>query len=368
MRGMRPAHTLAILLWVGASLLPLGGCRGCGTGPGGGDIPIVLLPQIPGDPYSIGVSAPFCGVVGGTLLVAGGANFPGLPLTEGGGKKSYPDIWALDMDGEREWRHAGLLPDSTAYGATFSLPGELILAGGNTRGRTSPRVLSLTLEGGSAVLRELPSLPFPVEQAAAVLLDGRPLLVGGMDGGEGLTSVLARRDDGTWEKVSDLPEPLVQPVAAAYGGTLFVWGGYNPSALRCPDRGYRLDLRSGEWDDCAAVPGGGTLVGSGCVSLPGGRLVVVGGVDRTIFERALQNTPAQKAEYLSHDPTWYRFRSDILLFEPSTSRWDIVGRCPPSALAGPGVADLGGEIIVYGGELKPGVRTPRAFTFRVRAK
>ena len=71
---------------------------------------VTLLPSIPDAAYAKGVSAPFCGFAGETLVMAGGANFPDTPLLEGGSKRVYDSIWALS-DGA--WIHAGSLPDSS---------------------------------------------------------------------------------------------------------------------------------------------------------------------------------------------------------------------------------------------------------------
>jgi len=51
------------------------------------------LPPIP-DP--VGVAAPFAGVSGGALIVAGGANFPDRPPWQGGTKVWHDAVWVLD--------------------------------------------------------------------------------------------------------------------------------------------------------------------------------------------------------------------------------------------------------------------------------
>ena len=94
-------------------------------------------------------------------------------------------------------------------------------------------------------------------------------------------------------------------------------------------------------------------------ALPDGRLVVVGGVNRAIFERALRNTPEDRIPYLSQDPAWYRFRQEVYLFDGE--RWEKAFSHPFCALAGPGVAACEDGLYVAGGELKPGVRSFRIF-------
>ena len=378
------------------------------------------LKAIPDAAYAKGVSAPFCGAIQDVLVVAGGANFPDKSLLEGGAKRVYADIWAKASHG-RKWVHAGVLPDSTAYGATFAVDSALVLAGGNVCGVTTDKVYELRLSYGKAVLRTLPQLPVPMEQCGWTR-DGENLyLVGGV----GTTGVYTCKI-GTyvWSKIADLPEPLVQPVAYASGGKLYVWGGFNPETLDVSDRGIVMEIspraslgrndsdtalstgaegtdtvissgaeggvEKSVWAEAPAIPDGGTFVGATGATLPDGRLVVVGGVNRAIFARALHNTPEDRIPYLSKEPAEYQFRQDVFAFDPaatedtigtgtvsdgvtgsatSSGAWTRLGTVPACALAGPGVAVRPtasapghGFIYVAGGELKPGVRSPRIFS------
>ena len=318
------------------------------------------LPQIPDPAYAKGVSAPFCGVADGTLIVAGGANFPDKPLLEGGAKKVYDDIWAL-IGGE--WVRAGHLPDSVAYGATFQVPGGLVLAGGSVRGVPSDKVYLLSLSGNEARLEELPSLPVGIAEAAAASLDGRLYLTGG-SGSDAIYSCLA--GEYLWEKVATLPMPLVQPLAFATGENLYIWGGFNPRTLEVPSCGWRYS--GGRFEPCPDIPDGGTFTGSASTVLPDGSFMVVGGVNRDIFARALHNTPEDRIPYLSKEPAEYRFRSDVFVFDPKTCSWSTFASFPECALAGPGVTLLGDSIVVCGGEIKPGVRSPRLFKIPVTGR
>ena len=320
---------------------------------------VTELKAIPDAAYAKGVSAPFCGVAGDALVVAGGANFPDKSLLEGGAKRVYADIWALEAG---EWAHAGLLPDSTAYGATFAVDGALVLAGGNVCGVTTDKVYELTLQDGAAVLRALPPLPEPMEQCGWTRDGDRLYLVGGV----GTTGVYACTvGEYVWTHLADLPEPLVQPVAFASGGLLYVWGGFNPETLEVSDKGLVIPAEEPEspWREAPSIPDGGTFVGATGATLPDGRLAVVGGVNRAIFARALHNTPEDRIPYLSKEPAEYRFRQAVYAFDPASGAWTLLGADPACALAGPGVAVRpDGGLYVAGGELKPGVRSPKLFT------
>lgn len=327
---------------------------------------VTELKAIPDAAYAKGVSAPFCGVVGDALVVAGGANFPDKSLLDGGAKRVYADIWA-QADGE--WAHVGVLPDSTAYGATFAVDGALVLAGGNVCGTTTDKVYELTLRDRAAVLRALPPLPVPMEQCGWTRDGDRLYLVGGV----GTTGVYACTvGEYVWTKLADLPEPLVQPVAFASGGRLYVWGGFNPETLEVSDKGLVIptdssvipsEAKESPWAEAPAIPDGGTFVGATSATLPDGRLVVVGGVNRAIFARALHNTPEDRIPYLSKEPAEYQFRQAVYAFDPAAGAWTLLGSDPACALAGPGVAVRPqGGLYVAGGELKPGVRSPRIFS------
>ena len=122
-------------------------------------------------------------------------------------------------------------------------------------------------------------------------------------------------------------------------------------------------VEESEWSAAAPIPDGGTFVGATGATLPDGRLAVVGGVNRAIFARALHNTPEDRIPYLSKEPAEYQFRKDVYAFDPATETWSLLSTDPACALAGLGVAAFGANALyVAGGELKPGVRSPRIFT------
>ena len=192
------------------------------------------------------------------------------------------------------------------------------------------------------------------------------VLAFGLAGGVGTTAVYACTiGEYVWTRLADLPEPLVQPVAFASGGSLYVWGGFNPETLEVSDKGLVIssEVEKSLWREAPSIPDGGTFVGATGATLPDGRLAVVGGVNRAIFARALHNTPEDRIPYLSKEPAEYQFRQAVYAFDPASGAWTLLGADPACALAGPGVAVRpAGGLYVAGGELKPGVRSPRIFS------
>ena len=330
---------------------------------------ITELPRIPDEAYDKGVSAPFCGMLGDRLVVAGGANFPDKPLLEGGAKRVYDDIWACDG---AAWERIGNLPDSTAYGATFQLSDGLVFAGGSVKGTPSEKVFTLSGSG----LERLPDLPCGIQEAGAAYYGGLLILAGGMpdqvghDENNGAGIYACREGEYEWARIGSLPEPMVQPVAYLSGDRLFIWGGFNPSTLKLPKEGwvYRIQNDAAEIIGTVAYPDGGTFVGSAGIPVKfSGEdcLAVIGGVDRAIFSKALHNTPEDRIPYLSKEPAEYRFRSTVWIFNPSDESWSPLKESPEFALAGPGAAYSQGTLYIAGGELKPGVRSPKIISLQL---
>ena len=108
-----------------------------------------------------GVAGAFVGYSGGTLLVTGGANFPGsnakfaegtLYAHEGLTKTWHSDVYALR--GGR-WSIIGQLPQVQGYGTSIQNGNEVILVGGELQGGTaSTKVFSLEISGDQLILKD----------------------------------------------------------------------------------------------------------------------------------------------------------------------------------------------------------------------
>ena len=83
--------------------------------------------QLPALPDHEGFAAPFAGVSGGALIVAGGANFPGKKPWEGGTKVWYDKVFVLERN-TNQWRVAGRLPRPLGYGVSVTTSNGVISA------------------------------------------------------------------------------------------------------------------------------------------------------------------------------------------------------------------------------------------------
>lgn len=331
-------------------------------------LPIIIDSASQG--FELGVSAMFTGQVGNQLIVAGGCNFPDLPVAEGGKKQFYDDIYALPIDDESNngWTCIGHLPKSLAYGACVVWHNQLICIGGQNAEGGSTDVFTLSL-CDTLTIQPLPSLPQPIDNAYAALLGDVIYLAGGNAEGvpnESLYSFALDDAEATWQVVAQLPDgPRVQPVMAGLGDALYLWGGFCPKKgdadAYVNTTGWRYIPASDYWTPIAAPP---SFVGGGCaLPLDAEHILCVGGVNADIFERAIRGEFPNPA-YLLHDPAWYRFNRDLQCYNVRTGLWSCMDEREEIARAGAGIARLNDGFVVVQGEVKPGIRTPQMTRFR----
>ena len=333
----------------------------------------VDLPEEKG--IEAGVSAPYVGIADGVIIRAGGCNFPDNPLAPDSKKQFYQGIYSLTQNSEGDFvsRQIGRLPFPMAYGAGVTTPEGLIIIGGTSPSEALSSVYKINVDKeGKAVITQLPSMPGTIDNMAAAYLDGKIYVAGGNYDGRPSNELLCLDLNDIskgWKVLASFPgNPRVQPVLA--GSTdgkgnpmLYLWGGF---ALRQSDRepslntdGLAYNPKKNKWTEIPAPKNNrGEEISTGggvAVTLPGGNIVVVGGVNKDIFLQALQKTAP---DYLSHPVEWYRFNDNILLFNPKTETWSVVKVDSDAARAGAAATLLPeGDILLIGGEIKPRIRT-----------
>jgi len=356
------------------------------------------LPDLPGTEKSpsLGVSAPFTGVSGGQLFVAGGCNFPGKPAAEGGTKEYYCNIYALDITARSHagWKRIGKLPIPLAYGASVTTPEGLVWIGGNNNKKVSRQVFFVNWDGEKQQLHitELPPLPMPLDNLSATYADGCLYVAGG----KGKPQTVPIGQDGSqtaptnplfslqltpslqkeWVRLPDFPGPArIQPVLTAQqsedGIRLYLAGGFQPAsahqeAIVCTDM-LSYHPKTKQWRNEGFLPslagGSHRTVTGGCAIASGdSSILLVGGVNYDRFRDAL-NHP--EPDYLLHPVDWYKFNTSLLQYNTFTKHWTHLGNYEELARAGAGIANNANTVIIIGGELKPGIRTPEVNAFKL---
>lgn len=331
------------------------------------------------DGYGCGVSAPFIGEwsgADGEIVVAGGCNFPEVPAAQGGAKRFYDNVFVFDT-ATYAWHAAGRLPQPLAYGASGSMPEGVICAGGSdSAGRAVREAFLLTADG----VRTLAPLPEPMDNCAGAVLDGRFYVAGDT------TFCIYDPATDVWRKgpLWRTGDRRVQPVLVAQGGRVWFFGGYDPAGPEFVHRGgYAYDPTTDAWEAVAGPtdPDGAPLLTAGGIGVAWGEdsILSFGGVNTAIFTEALRRGRALAAapendslrrvqrEYMEQEPAWYRFNDRVAVFNTTTRRWslsDVVAS--ESARAGAGAAVLrGAGVLLFNGELKPGIRTPEVWLLRL---
>ena len=303
-----------------------------------------------------GVAAAFSGQADGTLFIAGGCNFPGTPAAEGGQKKFYDSVWYLGKD--KWYRQTFTLPHPTAYGASVAIPGTkgIICIGGTDGNHSLTDVYRLT----DKKRETLSPLPVGIDNAAAAT-DGKFIyLVGGQTDGVPQMTIYRTTADATasstWEAFATLPgQARLQPCAVVQSNGLdmglYVFGGYDPETGKVADEVQVLNLKTNVWK---AMPGSRATVGMAAVKSGYSHVLFFGGVNKTIFEKAVRGEFGD--DYLKHPAPWYQFNPDILVYHTITDSWHAIPGSSLLARAGAGLIEKGGSYILTDGESKPGIR------------
>ena len=350
-----------------------------------------------------GVSAPFAGSIHQNLIVAGGCNFPDVPAAKGGAKRFYADIYELphpDKNPQAQWRKIGELPQPMAYGVSVTVPNGMVCVGGTTDGVNScaETYLLHTDAHHKLQITPLPALPLSLDNMTGAYGGGYIYVAGGLHNGVAVNAAFRLQYPGgkTWERLPDFPgRARVQPASAVQNNAtapcFYLVGGFAPATKTerawAHTDGWCFNAATRQWSKMAdIVPHGQTepMTLAGAIGISSGcaHIVFVGGVNKQVFEQAvnrpllieqtekcLQRTPTlalqqqlerlnqEQAAYLNHPEGWYRFNNELVIYHTITDTWVTESQSPLMARAGAGFIRCGHEWIVVNGETKPGIRS-----------
>ncbi len=345
------------------------------AGPAGGHVSAVTftwsnLPRLPRP-----ISGQSVGDSHGTLVVAGGTNFP-TPLSEGGAKVWYDEVRVLEP-GASAWRETAPLAHPLAYAASASYQDRLIIAGGSDNTRHYSEALSLEWVNGAITMTPLPPLPAPVAMAGGAIVGSTFYVAGGLsdpDGTSALRSVWALNltDPGAgWRELPPLPGAgRILPALAAQSGKLFVMSGASLAAnaegkavrryltdawewtpAPALGKGSTADPAAGSWRRIADVPR--PVVAAPVAAVGQSHVVVFGGDDGALADRA--------AELGDRHPGFSR---DILAYHTITNTWTSLGTLPAGLVTTMAV-NHDGAVTIAGGEDRPGHRSTEVLAGRL---
>ena len=366
------------------------------------------------------VSGHFAGIEDGKLVTWGGCNFPDTPCADGGQKVFYPKAYGASVtvpegtvfvggaspltplrgEGERgaqtiiSTSEVSFLPSSP--GATGGSRETTECGFGPTKGSKSPLTRESRLGKGAG----FSPLPKGLDNFAACYGADRIFVAGGQTNGVPNRDIYALDwpDGKEWVKIATLPdEGRLQPCMAVQnapeGKALYIFGGYKvPSPLPLWGsasvflKGLKLNLKTLEWQETApaiVLPSssgegqgeGAALVGSCCATSGYSHILFFGGVDYDIFLSAIQGK--QDSMYLRHEPAWYKFRQNVLVYHTITDSWALLPGDSALARAGAALTPIyqivnskssnGKWCWFYsGGETMPGIRSNKISRIEIK--
>lgn len=339
------------------------------------------LPPIP-DP--LGVAGPLAGAHDGTLLVAGGANFPDGPPWEGGMKVWHDTIYSLDLDRPgAKWEVAGRLPKRLGYAVTLSFPEGIACFGGSDSLRHHAE--SFWLRRGASksgwTTSPLPPLPSLCANFCGAAI-GRTIYLAG--GTRTPTSTTALRNFWSldldqaaprWREEEPWPGPArILGVAASDGKSFYLFSGAELSpgndgkgndgkgddgkgddgkAVRRYLRdAYRFTPGRG-WQRLADLPRPAVAAPTPATLDAQGRVTIWGGDAGT--------------DVGFHPPAAHPgFAKTALAYDPATDAW-FESEGSPAGPVTTATVTWRNRLIIPTGEVRPGVRTPAVWSTDTQA-
>ncbi len=187
--------------------------------------------KLPPLPDIHGFAGPFVGSHAGTLLVAGGANFPQKKPWDGGSKVWYDTAFVLEQS-DGEWKAAGKLPRPLGYGVSLSTIDGIVCIGGSDANRHYADVFQLRWVNEELKTIVLPSLPKPCANFCGAILGSTILVAGGIESPsttEALKtfwSLELNSQSPQWRELETWPGPArMLSVAAVQDNSFFSWVG-----------------------------------------------------------------------------------------------------------------------------------------------
>lgn len=331
---------------------------------------------------SLGISAAFTAILGDYLLVAGGANFPdGHPFFDQGIKAYYNDLWLFNTNAPQlQADHHVQLPYPVAHGALISNDKGVLLIGGQNGSGPIKSILQVTLQHDKPHVSLWSQLPFTWHSGAAAWYQGSLYLLGGERDGVA-TAAVCRFDPRTLE-CTELPPipgpPRQQFPSQLLGDKLYVFGGID--AQGTPDNYTRTDalvlnLTNLTWTPLADTKykqQAFSVSGGAAVALDEHKILLLGGVNRDVFNETLlqfsrlkdDELNSYKKYYFALSPEQINFSRRQLIFDVTSNEWGAL-TAPVPFIGGAGPLTLAKNkhhIYWVGGEIQPGVRSP--FVYR----
>lgn len=324
---------------------------------------------LPSVPDETGFAGSFGGTSNGALIVAGGSNFPNGGTPWNGGKKVWYDhIFVLEKPGG-EWMNAGKLPRPLGYGVSISTPEGLICIGGSNASGYYAAVFRLSWQDGSIKTDTLPSLPSPIANTSGALVGNCIYVAGGLEAPDSAAAAhnfwmldLSKTDSLQWQSLPAWPgEARMLAVAGALDDNFYLFSGtalHNGKRSYLSDA-YRFNPKTG-WVRCKDLPQPVVAAPSPAWTV-NGQLLIMGGDSGKDADKAAilkEHHPGFSNEVLAYngqDDSWQEY-AKIKVEYNGEEQTQFHAPVTTTAI------NWKGMLVLPGGEIRPGIRTPQVLT------
>ncbi|MEA2069528.1 MAG: cyclically-permuted mutarotase family protein, partial [Verrucomicrobiota bacterium] len=346
------------------------------------------LPAAPGMAYQQGLAGLFAGAHNGAILVAGGANFPGKPVQEGGGKRYYDNVFVLEST-SGEWRNTLKLPQgAVAYGVSVNTPKGVVCVGGSNGETNLSSVVLMSWDAAekATVFRSLPDFPATLKSAAGTADGDKVYVACGVQNGEASNRffMLDLSKEGSadfqWVELPPLPgarreQAVMVHQGGGANGSIYLVSGFGKvkGITKAFTDGYVYDPGKKEWSALAPVPV--SLLGATGIKSGTHHILFFGGFNKEVFENAVLESSrlkgaelaAFKTAYFSQKPEAFKWNKKIIAYHTVTGTWAEIDDYPYPPNCGAGIVGVDeGGIMIVNGEIMPGTRTPKVYLGRLR--
>lgn len=329
-----------------------------------------------------GVAGPVTGISGNVLMAGGGADFPDALPWLGGKKKYYDDVIIYELNADRliQKNKTFKLSSPVAYAANCSTENAVIYAGGENENGISNRVFQLSWNTSTEELysQHLPDLPLGLTNAAMVAYNDQLIICGGETATATSTKCFSLNLKDTavgWIELAQTPRAVSHMVLALQSVNghdyLYLLGGRCKKASGISDlykEVYALDLKTNNWEKKKDLPYPLTA-GTG-IKLNDEHIALFGGDRGETFHQSELLIAAIKAEkdttrlaqlnkervaLLNGHPGFSR---KILVYDSRTGGCVEEDSLPFQTPVTTTAVLWKNKIVIPGGEIKAGVRTP----------
>lgn len=326
---------------------------------------------------SLGLAGAAVGVTNHKLMIVGGTNFPDKMPWDGGKKNYYDDIFIYNEDtrGLKMLSTATpfKLPFNLAYGAVSSTPSGIVIAGGENENGLSNKVIVLNWKDEKLMLSYLPDLPKRLTNAALTTIGNMLYLAGGevenATTDQFLVLDMNKQQEG-WRKISPLPKPVSHTVLLSNAHDIYLIGGRKKNigdTSTIYSEVYIFNIKNQDWTLKNKLPypisaASGIIKGNSILVFSGDKgetfhkaESLIAAIDREKDPVKKEFLNQQKIELQASHPG---FSKTVLRLNLSKGNWMKLKTAMPYGTVTTNAVLLNNEIILAGGEIRAGVRTP----------